>query len=144
MPAAISSFPMITEEILNDINIGMSDYSFSYIKNCKKSLLNCERVSDDSAICMINDDEGIWNPDEYAFSINRKYKFNNYYILFGENGIACSDAVIGVAIMWTSADSKQRGIIEVGEIHNTYEELYFNMEHLLTKRNYVEMLNLLL
>ncbi|WP_236897754.1 hypothetical protein [Clostridium beijerinckii] len=133
MPAAISSFPMITEEILNDINIGMSDYSFSYIKNCKKSLLNCERVSDDSAICMINDDEGIWNPDEYAFSINRKYKFNNYYILFGENGIACSDAVIGVAIMWTSADSKQRGIIEVGEIHNTYEELYFNMEHLFNK-----------
>lgn len=133
MPAAISSFPMITEEMLNDINIEMSEYSFGYVENSKKNYLNCERISEDSAICMISDTEGIWNPDEYNLSINRKYKFNNYYILFGENGIACSDSVVGLAVVWTSADSKQRGVIEVGEIHSTYEELYFNMEYFFLK-----------
>lgn len=133
MPAAISSFPMITEDMLKDISIEMSEYSFGYMENSKKNFLDCERISDDSLIYMIKDNEGIWNPDEYNFSINRQYKFNNYNTLFGENGIACSDSVVGIAVVWTSANSKQRGIIDVGEINNKYEELYFNMEYFFDK-----------
>lgn len=133
MPATISSFPMITEDMLKDISIEMSEYSFCYMEISKKNFLECERISDDSVIYMINDSQGIWNPDEYNFSINRQYKFNNYNILFGENGVACNDSVIGVAVVWTSADSKQRGIINVGEINNTFEELNFNMEYFFDK-----------
>ncbi|MFT5874840.1 MAG: hypothetical protein ACI8WT_003819 [Clostridium sp.] len=82
---------------------------------------------------MIKDSIGIWNPDEYNLIINRQYKFNNYNIIFGEKGIACSDSMIGIAVVWTSADSKQRGIIEVGEINNTNEELHFSMEYFFDK-----------
>lgn len=133
MPAAISSFPMITDDMIKDMSIEKSEYSFCYVESRKKNFLNCEKISDDSEIYMINDNEGIWNLDEYNFGINREYKINNYYILFGEKGIACSDSVVGIAVVWTSADSKQRGIIEVGEIHNTCEELYFNMEYFFNK-----------
>ncbi|NFG28701.1 hypothetical protein FDB30_01295 [Clostridium botulinum] len=133
MPAAISSFPMITEDMLKDISIEMSEYSFCYMENSKKNLLDCVKISDDSVIYMLNDSQGIWNTDEYNFSINRQYKFNNYNILFGENGIACRDSVLGIAVVWTSADSKQRGIIDIGEINNTYEELNLNMEYFFDK-----------
>jgi len=133
MPVAISSFPMITEDMLKDINIEMSEYSFGYMENGKKNFLGCERISDDSAIYMINDIEGVWNPDEYNFSINRQYKFNYYSTLFGEKGIACSDSVIGIAVVWTSPDSKQRGIIDVGEMKNIYEEVHFDMEYYFDK-----------
>lgn len=134
MSSAISSFPVITEDMLKDIDIEMSQYVFSYIGNNRKKFLDCEKISDDSPIYMIDDNnEGIWNPDEYNLGVNRQYKFNNCNILFGENGIACSDSVVGIGVVWTSADSKQRGIIEVGEINNTNKELYFNMEYFFDK-----------
>ncbi|MBU3217454.1 hypothetical protein LL033_05140 [Clostridium estertheticum] len=133
MLAAISSFPMITEDMLKNISIEISEYSFCYMENSKKNFLKCERISDDSVIYMISDNEGIWNIDEHNLSINRQYKFNNYDIIFGEKGVACSNSVVGIAVVWTSADSKQRGIIEVGEIKNTCEELNINMEYFFDK-----------
>jgi hypothetical protein len=49
--------------------------------------------------------------------------------LFGPNGIACNNAKLGIALMWTSPDSKQRGVIPIGEIENSQRDLEFELNY---------------
>ena len=66
-----------------------------------------------------------WNKETDAISISAKYKIANPDILFGVDGIACTNARIGIAILWKSKDSRQRGAIKIdsfskGDIKNLF------------------------
>lgn len=133
MASVISSFPCINNDMINEVYNYEYGYLFCYNNGSRICRIDTEKISEDSEVFMVNDNTGIWNPDEYNIGIKKRFEFKRNHILFGENGIACSSAVLGTAVVWTSPDSKQRGIIQVGEIRNDDEEISFDMEYFFEK-----------
>lgn len=107
-------FPFLNEELQKKIRFQKSSFNF-YYKNKKNEEheLNGEPVEAQSSIYCIKDEEGIWTQDDYNFCFRRHYCLRTFQCLFGAAGIACKSARLGLAIVWTSTDSKQRGVIPV-------------------------------
>lgn len=133
MAAVISLFPVLNEDLLNRIRFEASPYELYYIRNEQEYALKMEESENSSIVANIVDDEGIWSPDDYNLCIRRKYSIRTYQCLFGEKGIACRNAVIGIAMIWTSSDSKQRGVIPIGDIVNSSEDLKFSLDYEFSK-----------
>lgn len=133
MAAIIPSFPMITDELLQSIKLETSEYFFYYIRNEEEVQLNFEEISEGASVYAITDNQGVWMPDYYNLGIKRSYTLSNYKSLFGENGIACRNSVLGLAVIWKSSDSKQRGAINIGDICNSDKSLTLNLNYEFSK-----------
>lgn len=129
MATNISLFPTLNAELLGKIRFQPSPYEFYYVRDDQEFILNADVMDGSSLLHKIVDEEGIWTPDDYSLCIRRKYSLRTYQNLFGENGIACKNAILGLAMMWTSADSKQRGVIQIGEIKNSMDDLDFMLDY---------------
>lgn len=129
MGAYISLFPIITDELLSKIRLQTSEYNFYYIRDEEEYSLISEEEDGGNINYKIIDNNGIWTPDDYNLCIRRSYSLRTYQCMFGENGIACRNAVLGLALMWTSADSRQRGVVEIGEIKNTSADLKMELNY---------------
>jgi hypothetical protein len=132
MSSNISTFPVLNDELKSKIRFTVSDgYDFFYERDNQEFELTAEDTGGSQLTYNLIDEEGIWSPDEYGFGIRRSYDLQYYGCLFGEKGVACTDAVLGLAVIWTSAQSRQRGSIEIGEIdtNNLSEPLHFNIQY---------------
>lgn len=129
MAASISLFPTLNDELFGKIRYQVSQYEFYYIQEEQENFLRTEEIENGSMINKLMDDEGIWSPDEYNLCIRRRYSLRTYQCLFGENGIACSNAILGLALMWTSSDSKQRGVVPIGDISNSLKDLELILDY---------------
>ena len=115
MSNAIMLFPSLNDELLKKIRFQKQKYNFFYIgKDKEEHELKDEPVEALSSVCCIKDEEGEWTQDNYNIGFRRRYCLRTFQCLFGENGIACKTALLGLAIVWTSSDSKQRGVVPVG------------------------------
>lgn len=122
--AKLSLFPLLTEELKNKINYDPTDYSFYYTRGNDIIPLIYELVENTNNIFSLKDKiRSSWDKETDNIGIQRGLAFGSINCLFGPNGIVCSNATIGVAVVWTSLDSKQRGVIEVGEIKNTTKDI---------------------
>ena len=80
----------------------------------------------------LKDERQIWNMGYYGLEIKCSFNIENGDKLYGTEGIACSDASIGLAIIWMSPSSKQRGVFPLGTIESSQASqtieanLYFN------------------
>lgn len=133
MANSLSSFPVLTDDLRKQINFYVGqNYIFSYMEKGTLHELFAEEVSEGSKVHKIYDQSGHWNPDDFDFNIYRSFRLEKTRCLFGPKGIACFNARIGVAIVWKSADSKQRGAIPIGEISSQNDsvelELKYNFE----------------
>lgn len=52
--------------------------------------------------------EGEWTPTKHGLSLEAGILFNPS-ILFGTQGVACSNAVLAITLEWVATDSRQRG-----------------------------------
>lgn len=129
MAANISLFPVITDDLLGKTRFQASPYQLYYVRDDQEYVLRTEEVDSSTIVHKVIDDEGIWSPDDYQLCIRRKYSIRTYQCLFGPNGIACNNAKLGIALMWTSPDSKQRGVIPIGEIENFQRDLEFELNY---------------
>lgn len=129
MATNISLFPTMNDDLLGKIRFQTSLYDFYYVRDDQEYPLRAETVDGSVTLHKIVDDEGIWVPDDYNLCVKRRYSLRTYQYLFGEKGIACKNAVLGLALMWTSADSKQRGVIPIGEIENSQKDIDMNLNY---------------
>lgn len=129
MAAKISLFPVLSDEMLEKVRFQASPYTFYYVRDDEEYSLSAEETDSGTMVYKIVDEEGIWSPDDYNIGFQRTYSLRTYQCLFGENGIACNNAVLGLAIMWASSDSKQRDVIQVGEIKNVSDDLTFKVNY---------------
>lgn len=99
--------------MFNKIRFQKGKYSFFYTDNTGDE----HELTDESAetVYCIRDEKGKWSPDNHKIGLRCKYSLRTFNCLFGEQGIACHDAKLGLAIQWTSSDSRQRGIIKIGQ-----------------------------
>ncbi len=129
MASNISLFPMIDDDMLKKIRFQCDPYRFYYLRDELEYGLSSEPIDGSNSVFKLEDPEGIWAPDDYNLGLKRRYTLRTYQCLFGDNGVACSNAVLGIAVVWTSADSKQRGVIQVGEITNSAKDVEFKLNY---------------
>lgn len=115
MSSAISSYPVLTDQLRSRFRFSiLEDYSFGYVRDDDEHELVPEELGAGTINHRLVDTNGDWDPDRDCLFVRRRFEIQNASCLFGPDGIACSNAEIGVAVIWTSADSKQRGAVELG------------------------------
>lgn len=129
MATRISLFPVLTEELRTKIRFQMSEYELYYTKDEIKFSLQSEEIDNNPAERKIIDKKGIWTPDHYNLCIRRKFSAITYHYLFGEDGVVCRNSVLGIAVRWTSQDSRQRGVIKIGSLFNSAESKEFILDY---------------
>jgi hypothetical protein len=124
-------FPTLSEILKGKIRFQEQPYHFFYTteENEKELPLKCED-STDPKVFSLYEENGPWNVDEYNFGFSRTYTIRSHQFLFGNKGIVCKNAGLGIAVVWTSSDSKQRGVIPAqGEIRFTDESVELSVKH---------------
>lgn len=126
----ISTYPVLNDSLRNAIwGTGSDNFRFSYTRDGEEYELFCEEIGEGTRNYKLIDESGNWDPDKDNLIVKRKYSLEQCNCLFGGSGIACSNATIGIAVVWHSKDSKQRNAIRVGQIRkdgNTSFKLYYN------------------
>lgn len=113
-------YPSLNEDFISKIRFQKQKFNFYYTdKDDEEYELLDEPLEALSSIYCIKDENGVWTQDDNNLCLRRKYCLRTFQCLFGENGIACTDAKLGLAIQWTSSDSRQRGVIRIGEFGST-------------------------
>ena len=108
--------PSLNSALLSKIQFQKRPFTFFYTDSSEEEYeLADEPIEATSSVYCIKDERGMWTQDDYNLCFRRKYCLRSFRCLFGENGIAGSNAHLGLAIQWTSSDSRQRGVVRIGE-----------------------------
>jgi hypothetical protein len=127
MKAIVNLHPVLTQELFQKIGYSSTDYSFEYDLPYRSVPLFAESITGKEHIqtqFLLRDDLNVWNSEIHNLRFKREIVIQNPAHLFGVSGIAGQSAEIGVAVVWASKPSSQRGIF-VGEsfdIHTTKRE----------------------
>lgn len=127
-------YPSLNEEFISKIRFQKQKYNFFYTdKNDDEYELADEPTEAMSSTYCIKDENGVWTQDDNNLGLRRKYCLRTFHCLFGENGVACKNAKLGLAIQWTSPDSRQRGVIRIGEFCATDQIMEAEAERIFGK-----------
>lgn len=125
MAKPVFLYPTLNDELKKGI-FKAKDYTFSYInKYGEEQELKYEKNDIGISSYSLKTD-GVWNLDNNDLHIRRSIAIEKYKKLFGPDGIACEDAVLGVSVVWTSPDSRQRGSKPIMTI-DLKEENFFDI-----------------
>lgn len=113
----INLFPVLSERSINEL-FQITEVSWSYVRDGRLCVLN---VSERGVVSDADKQYAFWNPNDYDVNYKFTAVINEPSKLFcsGAVAVACHDAKIGVATLWHSQSSFQRGVIEHGEISNS-------------------------
>ena len=112
MATPIFLYPSLTNEMRNNI-FQSKKYGFSYADtDGMERDLEYESSEISSAVNCLRTD-GIWSPEKHNLRVKRTIALRKYRSLFGSEGLACKNARLGVSLVWTSSDSRQRGAVPV-------------------------------
>lgn len=114
MASNIPLFPYLSEDLLTQIKIRTKSFCFFYKDQNNIHELKTEPLEALSTINGISDDEGIWDIERQNLGVNVNYSIENLKCLFGPQGIVCQSATLGIAVVWTSIESQQRGVFPIG------------------------------
>ena len=128
MSKEISLFPMLNREIQNRVYIKVENYDIYYSDGYEQVILSYDPNSN-----IISFEENNWNPEENNLILKATMEISKVSQLFGEEGIACKDSVIGVGLLWHSKTSNQRGVYEVGTIELKDDSIKANIEKIFDK-----------
>lgn len=123
MATPIFLYPSLTDEIKEKVTFQARAYSVFYTNNegVEKELNYESSETGASVYCLKTD--GVWNADKYNLCIKRSIALKHYRALFGPDGLACSNAKLGLSLVWTSSDSRQRGAEPIMTLSVNEEEL---------------------
>ncbi|MBP3966254.1 hypothetical protein [Paenibacillus lignilyticus] len=130
MSTALNLFPVLSDELMVKIGFEAGNYEFKYHINGLEHPLTSSSYDTQARLdnIQISDERSEWTPDIHDLSIKRTYTINNPVFLFGVNGIVAEDAEIGIALMWASKTSNQRGVKVIGGIRKNSGGIVFDFE----------------
>lgn len=112
MRKAITLFPVLTEELLSQVQFKQCDLKFSYYdENRKEWFLSHKKINDifgKKEEYVLSDENERWNSNEYDLKIVRDFKIENIDPLFGSGGIASRQSRLGIASLILSPTSDLR------------------------------------
>lgn len=116
---------MLDEELKKKLHPQFDAYRFFYKdENGDEHDLVAEDVS--TSVHPLSDEHGRWSPDENGFGLDRSGTIRCSSFLYGENGVACKDAVLALALVWKSSDSRRRSAFEICEIPDSNEVIHIS------------------
>lgn len=77
--------------------------------------------------------DGVWSADKNNLFVKRTIALKNYKVLFGPDGLACRNACLGLSLVWTSPDSRQRGAEPIACFGISEEQLEEKYDHTFTE-----------
>lgn len=118
MNESFSPYPLLGSSHLQKIGYVADKAEFSYTEQFEDFPLQLELSSESAMSCTgkLSDPRCSWYPETHNLKFQKSCRITSAYCLFGEGGVAPSDAVIGLALRWISSKSDERGIIPFGEI----------------------------
>lgn len=82
---------------------------------------------------MVKDEVKGHRPDDYRLSVSKEITLINCSNMFGLESLAPTDAELGVALMWKSHDSKQRGSRHMCDVSNFQGEQTWKISYTFPK-----------
>lgn len=132
MATPIFLYPSLNEDIKDSI-FQAKKYAFAYTSLDKQDKdLSYEAAETNAAVNCLKTD-GVWNADRYNLLVKRSIALKNFRKLFGPNGVACRNARLGVSLVWTSPDSRQRGAEPILNFGVSKEQLEEKHDHTFTE-----------
>lgn len=118
MNDSFSPYPLLETKHYVALGYVAEKLEFSYTENFEEYPLQVEISSESTTVVngRLKDPRCSWYPETHNLRVQRNYRITSAYCLFGEDGIAPSNAIIGIALQWISSRSNERGIIPFGEI----------------------------
>lgn len=117
MAQNLSIFPLFDEDSYSGI-FDSNPFEFKFIRPDNSE---GELILDNGCLKDSQFDEkygGDWDVNKTPLRICRKYTIEDADKLYGANGLVCSDAKIGLCVLWKSSTSFQRGVFKVGLLEN--------------------------
>ena len=124
-----SLFPVLNDNLKTKAGIQVMPLRFYYIADDEEVKLNAEESDSGSCIYSIFTENGLYSHDEYNFCVERQYMIRSHKCLFGKDGIACANAELGIAAIWTSSESRQRGVIKGGSFKKETASVKTEIKH---------------
>ena len=116
MSKPIFLYPSLNDELKDGIfQAKKYEISYTYVDGEEKKL-DYDPAEAGLSINLLKTD-GVWSADKFNLRLKRTIALKNFKKLFGADGIACKNATLGVSVIWTSPDSRQRGSKPIMEIH---------------------------
>ncbi|KMJ57114.1 hypothetical protein AB685_16960 [Bacillus sp. LL01] len=120
MSIQLNFFPVLTQDLFEKIGYELGLFELSYTSGGFSNALDA--VPADStgrnSQLQVRDEKNVWEPDGFNLCVKRSYTINVPKFLFGENGIAGGEDEIGIALLWTSKASNQRGIHIIADFNS--------------------------
>lgn len=137
---AINLFPILSEYDINRLFM-MSKVLWTYLHEGRTYDLN---VSDAGVISDADKQYAFWEPNGHDINYSFTITLNEPCNLFGggAKAVACHDAKIGVATLWHSQSSFQRGVIKHAEITNSADPIELAVSGCLPKGQFRESVSI--
>lgn len=113
MSGVVSLHPVLTTDLMQKLGFQVIDYLFEYDDGVGKAPLVTESITGQEHVqsrLHLKDESDIWNSETHNLHFLREVFIANPSHLFGPKGIAGTNAEIGIAVMWASRQSSQRGV----------------------------------
>lgn len=114
MSKNIAVFPKLNADIYSAICFESSDIYSTEINSKKVPLQQSVAKDDNREVVLLNPEKEPWSLLDNNLIVQRTVNIKNPSPLFGEQGIACKNAIIGIGLRWSSKESRQRGVYEIG------------------------------
>ena len=117
MSEYFNMYPVLSDQTVRKLVPEAVSRSFSYFDDEEEYGLDLKNKTDDKSdfSAELNDPRCIWAPETHGLILHGKVRINEPECLFGEKGVVCRNATIGIAEQWISVKSDMRGTIPVGE-----------------------------
>ncbi len=135
MSKSFSPYPVLDSTHYFEIGYVTEMPEFRYTENFEEYPLNLD-ISGGNTINFngkLTDPRCAWYPSTHDLILSKVCRMTSAYGLFGKNGIAPANAVLGLAIMWISSKSEERGVIPFGEIVRTDSVATYSAEYRFSK-----------
>lgn|SRR5690554_531068 len=112
----IPLYPVISKALYHTMKPNL-EFVYSYKNNGDYSELDVVQIT--KSIIKLEDtiNEGEWDYIGNGFKMVGKLSLNKPYQYLRNRKIIVKETIVGISIVWYSSDSKQRGVIKVGELN---------------------------
>ena len=118
-------YPTLNDELRERAGVSVSSYGFSYLyDNEYRSLKQTGKNT-----VKLEDSLESWKVETDGLHLKREIKIEYPEVLYGENGIACTGAVLGICIIWVNKTLTQMGTILPSKELNSGATRHIVFEH---------------
>jgi len=138
MSEILNLYPVLTPLKISKAEIMAEDPELSYTEEYEDYPLILDEKNESSSgfTARLKDERCVWYPETHNLVVRLKGYISHPDMLFGANGIAPHDAVIGIAGIWSSRKSDLHGTIRLGEFSLSSSEYRFEQKYTF-KRNII-------